>query len=292
MRFLSPDPVVDHTEPQQRNGYSYAHNNPTTFVDPTGLREFESDSGGWVETRRPAAPKPSSHFCDGCEYGGSGHHHYRPAPRHHGRICDGCQPLPKPPVVRAPKYDPYKCMFFTEGACTTLHRQGSTSGAPRRHLEPARIAATIYRYGPNGQLLDLASRVSGKTVGYCVNADAVGGVNGTGGVCYVSTPSGEAGFTATGGFGPGATIGASVTVGYTLSNAKKMSDLSKQFAYVWGSAGEGPASGTGSFAWGQNSEGKNIWQATVGASFSGNPPPVPFSFGGGTSYTWIAPSYR
>ncbi|GHA65093.1 RHS repeat domain-containing protein [Streptomyces termitum] len=37
-RFLSVDPVVDFGDPAQMNAYSYAHNNPLTKSDPTGLR--------------------------------------------------------------------------------------------------------------------------------------------------------------------------------------------------------------------------------------------------------------
>jgi RHS repeat-associated protein len=36
-RFLSADPVLDLTDPQQNNGYTYAHNNPVTLADPSGL---------------------------------------------------------------------------------------------------------------------------------------------------------------------------------------------------------------------------------------------------------------
>ncbi|SCL30352.1 intein C-terminal splicing region/RHS repeat-associated core domain-containing protein [Micromonospora nigra] len=36
-RFLSADPVLDLTDPVQNNGYTYAHNNPVTHSDPTGL---------------------------------------------------------------------------------------------------------------------------------------------------------------------------------------------------------------------------------------------------------------
>ncbi|MFI8293891.1 ricin-type beta-trefoil lectin domain protein, partial [Streptomyces sp. NPDC085614] len=36
-RFLSADPVLDLNDPLQSNGYTYAHNNPVTFSDPTGL---------------------------------------------------------------------------------------------------------------------------------------------------------------------------------------------------------------------------------------------------------------
>ncbi|GGM36461.1 hypothetical protein GCM10011608_21370 [Micromonospora sonchi] len=36
-RFLSADPVLDLMDPVQNNGYTYAHNNPVTHSDPTGL---------------------------------------------------------------------------------------------------------------------------------------------------------------------------------------------------------------------------------------------------------------
>ncbi|GIH20533.1 RHS repeat-associated core domain-containing protein [Rugosimonospora africana] len=35
-RFVSVDPEVDYTDPQQMNGYAYAGNNPVTFTDPDG----------------------------------------------------------------------------------------------------------------------------------------------------------------------------------------------------------------------------------------------------------------
>jgi RHS repeat-associated protein len=36
-RFISADPVVNYTDPQQINGYAYANNNPVTMSDPSGL---------------------------------------------------------------------------------------------------------------------------------------------------------------------------------------------------------------------------------------------------------------
>ncbi|WP_366510797.1 polymorphic toxin-type HINT domain-containing protein [Streptomyces sp. MP131-18] len=36
-RFISLDPVMDLTDPQQIHGYTYANNNPVTYSDPTGL---------------------------------------------------------------------------------------------------------------------------------------------------------------------------------------------------------------------------------------------------------------
>ncbi|MCX4674732.1 polymorphic toxin-type HINT domain-containing protein [Streptomyces sp. NBC_01433] len=36
-RFISVDPVMDLTDPQQAHGYTYANNNPVAFSDPSGL---------------------------------------------------------------------------------------------------------------------------------------------------------------------------------------------------------------------------------------------------------------
>lgn len=36
-KFISVDPVIDYTSPQQINGYAYANNSPVTLSDPTGL---------------------------------------------------------------------------------------------------------------------------------------------------------------------------------------------------------------------------------------------------------------
>ncbi|WP_237694308.1 polymorphic toxin-type HINT domain-containing protein [Streptomyces sp. SID2563] len=50
-RFISVDPVLDLTDPQQMNGYTYSNNNPTTFSDPTGLmRIMPYDGGGGGST--------------------------------------------------------------------------------------------------------------------------------------------------------------------------------------------------------------------------------------------------
>ncbi|WP_328560397.1 RHS repeat-associated core domain-containing protein [Streptomyces coelicoflavus] len=35
-KFVSPDPLIDYTSPEQMNAYSYAHNSPVTFADPSG----------------------------------------------------------------------------------------------------------------------------------------------------------------------------------------------------------------------------------------------------------------
>jgi len=49
-RFISVDPVMDLSDPQQWNAYTYANNNPVTYSDPTGLKpQFDDleDQHAW-----------------------------------------------------------------------------------------------------------------------------------------------------------------------------------------------------------------------------------------------------
>ncbi|MFD9863445.1 RHS repeat domain-containing protein [Streptomyces alboflavus] len=44
-RFISVDPIMDLTDPQQMNGFAYGNNSPVTFSDPTGLKAFMCKRG-------------------------------------------------------------------------------------------------------------------------------------------------------------------------------------------------------------------------------------------------------
>ena len=57
-RFLSVDPIMDLTDPQQWHGYTYANNNPTTNSDPDGLLRLDptNDGGCDATCRRPNHP--------------------------------------------------------------------------------------------------------------------------------------------------------------------------------------------------------------------------------------------
>jgi RHS repeat-associated protein len=65
-RFVSADPVIDHGDPQQVNGYAYADNSPVTMSDPSGRRFCENDTGpctGPMPSHDPVAqpaPGPTS----------------------------------------------------------------------------------------------------------------------------------------------------------------------------------------------------------------------------------------
>ncbi|MFJ6769917.1 polymorphic toxin-type HINT domain-containing protein, partial [Kitasatospora sp. NPDC091257] len=49
-RFISVDPVLDLTDPQQINGYAYSNNNPVNLSDPSGLRP-DGTCGGTAACR-------------------------------------------------------------------------------------------------------------------------------------------------------------------------------------------------------------------------------------------------
>jgi len=50
-RFVSVDPIMDLTSPQQMHGYSYANNNPTTLSDPR--RPGPRRRVWWLDSRSP-----------------------------------------------------------------------------------------------------------------------------------------------------------------------------------------------------------------------------------------------
>ncbi|MER5732767.1 polymorphic toxin-type HINT domain-containing protein [Streptomyces sp. NPDC002138] len=45
-RFISPDPIIDASDPQQWNAYAYSNNSPVNASDPSGLRSFTCGGDG------------------------------------------------------------------------------------------------------------------------------------------------------------------------------------------------------------------------------------------------------
>ncbi|MBK5993016.1 sugar-binding protein [Streptomyces sp. MBT58] len=65
-KFISVDPIIDHTLPQQINGYAYANNTPVTLADPSGLAIPEClqglivcQGGIPVSSQKPDKPSPT-----------------------------------------------------------------------------------------------------------------------------------------------------------------------------------------------------------------------------------------
>ncbi|MFE7331906.1 RHS repeat-associated core domain-containing protein [Streptomyces sp. NPDC057565] len=64
-QFISVDPVLDTTDPQSLNGYTYADNNPVTHADPTGMwlddgtghNEPRPGGGGGGQSTTPGVPR-------------------------------------------------------------------------------------------------------------------------------------------------------------------------------------------------------------------------------------------
>ncbi|MFD7315155.1 polymorphic toxin-type HINT domain-containing protein [Streptomyces sp. NPDC059883] len=76
-RFISVDPLMDTTNPQQLNGYSYADNSPVTMSDPSGLMACATpiECGGGTQYGNNTPTKKSggkplndpSWGCNGCD---------------------------------------------------------------------------------------------------------------------------------------------------------------------------------------------------------------------------------
>lgn len=66
-RFLSVDPIANHADGQQLNGYAYGNNSPLTFADPTGLLK---SSGAAKKPYSKPKSKPQQHSGSGSDDSG------------------------------------------------------------------------------------------------------------------------------------------------------------------------------------------------------------------------------
>ncbi|WP_246076530.1 RHS repeat-associated core domain-containing protein [Amycolatopsis cihanbeyliensis] len=127
-RFLSVDPLMDPSDPQQMHGYTYSSNNPITFSDPTGL-----------------APRCDWHSCTG---------HRDPYPEANGRnerpdikprIGGESSPRRKSRPAAASKPS-------RKSSCTSVKYCGAKPSVPTVSMTPAEVAHAI---------LDLAGLIPG-----------------------------------------------------------------------------------------------------------------------------------
>ncbi len=90
-RFISVDPVMDLTDPQQWHAYAYSHNSPVTFSDPSGLIDT-CDNDGNATCPSPGPPPGEPDEDRGGRPGGSGSQGGRGSST--CAIIIECEPLP------------------------------------------------------------------------------------------------------------------------------------------------------------------------------------------------------
>lgn len=214
--------------------------------------------------------------------------------------------------LRARYYDPQTAQFLTRDPAEQITRQPYAYAAdnPLNHVDPSGLdwlgvswlpspgdvvgfagsaVATGIKNSPPGELLQVVSSATGDTLGGCIggNLDVI--VSGSGSLCYIATPSGRSAITATLGGGAGS-LGASGFIGALISNGQTPSDQCGGFSYAGGSIGRGLPSGGGSVAVGKNGNGNTIVTTTVGWTPNVGLP-VPFTWQGGQSNTWVASNW-
>ncbi len=147
-----------------------------------------------------------------------------------------------------------------------------------------RAVATLISTSPIAQVGQVASSVSGYTIGGCFGLTISFIASGTDAVCYYATPSGQSGLAVTQGSGAG-TPSISASFGLVFSNGWRLKDQGGRFTYGETSAGAGPLASVGvSYAQGRNQVGCLI--RDLGFNWTPNLPIVPGSLSVGQSNTW------
>ncbi len=184
--------------------------------------------------------------------------------------------------------DPTTVTDPTGRLCLSLHCIADTAGTIV--TDGGRVASTVLKYSPPGLALQAVSSLTGKTVGVCVGGTFSAGGSVSASLCYLATPSGQSGITATVGGGTGGPVSASASLGPVISNGQTLNDQTGEFEYGGASAGYGPFSGGVFGSEGHNACGSPIWDAGLAWTPNiGLGPPV--SIHGGVSYTWAAPAW-
>ena len=152
---------------------------------------------------------------------------------------------------------------------------GHTLNAMVSQSLPARIAQAV-------------TNATGLTMGGCAGGSYFGGPALNANLCWVATPSGQTGFTFSLGGGGGGPLGVNALLGPVFSNAQNLCDLRGGFGYGEGSVGEYVFGGGTQGSIGNNRNNRAVWTAEGGwAPALRTPVPIPFTGGGGGSFTWV-----
>jgi RHS repeat-associated protein len=282
--FISPDPLLKPTSPQDLNAYAYAQDSPPTGEDPTGQM-----------------------ICDGMGHCGS-IQSFMPYGANYNPVDAG--PSFNPAETWQHKYGGMSVQQVTNyydgktpaGTSDSAHSAGTpvTHESPRsasaRWTGDCTASTTSNDNGGGNPVLSAIgsffSSILGGERGICGSGLAAAAVMVTGSACLVGTfnPStGEVqiGGTLSSGGGLGM-FGAGGGIGFQRSNAERISQLGGPFGLVGGSVSLGPDVAGDVFT-GQSASNKQITgaDAQVGVSADLDPNILPmWEIHGGVTYTW------
>ncbi|MEU2556414.1 RHS repeat-associated core domain-containing protein [Streptomyces sp. NPDC013313] len=175
-RFLSDDPLLELTDAQQINGYTYASNNPITGSDPTGLINRDMNQGGGCPSTGCPSDAPSYDKTYGGNGGGGGgggsthhscgwslschvsnfaHKTYQAIQRH---------PVIAAVVATAVVVGVVACVVATAGGCGAVlvaGAEGFAAGAEAGSLTAAVTGASIGVAGEGGAVIAGTASIAG-----------------------------------------------------------------------------------------------------------------------------------
>jgi RHS repeat-associated protein len=183
-RFISLDPVLELTDPQQINGYSYAANNPVTGADPSGLQSAPAGagssycggdptcSGQWADsyaaTDKISTPTTHHHHCSrwdlSCKAKSAAHHVAKVVKEH---------PVIAVVVATAVVAVAVACVAATAGACGAVlvaGAEGFTAGAEIGGLSAAVVSGAASTIAAGG--VTIAAEVATASAAAAVVAEA------------------------------------------------------------------------------------------------------------------------
>ena len=157
-RFISLDPVLELTDPQQINGYSYAADNPVTGSDPSGLMLAPVDGGASycdASCQKGAADTTTYNTTSSGNSGGSGYHHHSCGWSFSCHVKSAVHsvahvvkehPVIAAVVATAVVVGAVACVAATEGACAAVlvaGAQGFTDGAEVGGVSAAVVSGAV-----------------------------------------------------------------------------------------------------------------------------------------------------
>ncbi len=232
------------------------------------------------------------------------------------QVTSGARPVSGRSIIRSSSfYDPTTGQFLTRDPAVSMTRDayGYAGNSPLNATDPSGLycitgvkghdadgdeicngakevasnagsgyVQSVVEMSPYGNAAQAWSAATNKTLGVCAGGSAFGGVGGTGTACLAVTPDGDAGILATAGGGTAAGLGANGFFGIMASNATTQAELRGSSWGGWFGAGEGPLSGSASWA----TSDSGCYTGMIGwAPAFRTPWPLPVAWGAERSHT-------